>query len=305
MGTTYNVSTVFNSPKESDTLAVIKKGIHSALERVDSSMSTYKGDSEVSQFNALAVGESFSMGADFSSVYHIAAEVSVLTRGYFDITVGPLVALWGFGVNGKVNQVIPQQSAIDAVLRKVGMNKVSIDSNKLVKLEEVEIDLSAIAKGYGADVVGRYLLDAGITNYMVEVGGEVVVNGVNRRGSNWVLGIERPDKNQRSVYTAVGISGLGMATSGDYRNFRTVEGKNYAHTIDPVRGVPSKSSLASVTVIASNCAKADALATALMAMGELEAIKFANEHRLSAFFIVRHENKFESRSTPFFEKYIL
>ncbi len=304
MGTTYNVSLVFERSQSDVFVDELHGEVKSVLDLIDTSMSTYKKQSDVSRFNQLSVGESIDISKETASVLALSQEIHKKTEGYFDPTVGPLVNLWGFGPSA-LSPGLPSQRSLLEAKDSVGIDKLELLGGKLTKRAEVELDFSAIAKGYAADQVASRLLGLGVTNLMVEIGGEVVAKGVNSRGTKWVLGIEKPEKSSRSVYTAVGISGVAMATSGDYRNYRMIEGQEYSHTIDPILAKPVKTKLASVTVIADTCAEADALATALMAMGDQRAIEYADEHQLRAYFIVRHKDEFVSRSSERFKQYLL
>jgi thiamine biosynthesis lipoprotein len=228
-----------------------------------------------------------------------AQRVSRLTGGAFDITVGPLVDVWGFGPSS-VDET-PSDTVIQELLAATGYQQLEVDvrAGTLRKAgDSCHIDLSAIAKGYAVDRVAAALDDGGYGSYLVEIGGEVRTRGHNGAGEAWRVGIERPDPERRSVYAAVALSGLSMATSGDYRNFFIRDGVRISHTIDPRTGRPVAHDLASVSVVAASCMTADAFATALEVMGPAEGFEFAERQHISAFFLIRAgDGVFEERRT--------
>ena len=224
----------------------------------------------------------------FTDVFLLSKEVSAETNGAFDITVAPLVNLWGFGF--KNNEEV-DESKVAELRQFVGIDMVSLNNGEIVKEKpEIMLDCSAIAKGYGVDAVGKYLEKEGIENYMVEIGGEVRVRGVNPKGALWAIGINKPIDDPTGqnddIQEVINITQQSMATSGNYRNFRVKDGKKYAHTIDPRTGYPVQHSILSSTVIAEDCATADAYATSFMVLGLDGAKKVLGKHsELMAFFI--------------------
>lgn len=241
--------------------------IKELLASFNSSLSTYDSNSTISRFNRgmqNVVADPF-----FKRVLETAAVVSENTNGAFDMTVAPLVNAWGFGFR-KMDQVTPQ--LIDSLIQFVGMQNVAIENGLVIaKRVGVMLDASAIAKGYGVDVVAALLKECGIKNYMVEIGGEVVTAGVNPKGAHWRVGIDKPVDDplvvNRELQLIIQISGKALATSGNYRNFYEKNGKKYAHTIDPRTGYPVQHSLLSASIVANDCMTADAYATACMVMG--------------------------------------
>lgn len=263
----------------------LEDGIKDALQQVDNSLSPFNKSSIITAINNNTSMDTNDM---FVRVFNLAKQVSAETDGAFDITVAPLVNLWGFGFKNMDNV---SNEAVDSLLQFVGFNSVTLEENKVVKTHpETMLDCSAIAKGYGVDAVGEYLESRGVKNYMVEIGGEVRVRGNNPRGSNWQIGITRPEDdstcNQSDIQQVIKVTDLAMATSGNYRNFYVKGGKKYAHTIDPRTGYPIQHNILSSTVLASDCATADAYATSFMVLGLDEAKKVLAKHtELMAYFI--------------------
>jgi len=226
-----------------------------------------------------------------ADVMRHALQVSEETNGAFDITVGPLVNAYGFGPDLRVD--LPTDDELALLYQRVGYDKLTVDPEKnLVSKSggDVYCDLSAIAKGYGVDRVALKLEELGITDYFVEVGGEVRVRGVNFEGQPWRVGIEQPVAGARAVRKVVPLHDAAMATSGSYRNYTDVDGQRVSHTIDPRMGRPVTHNLVSVSVIHPSCEWADAYATALMVLGPEEGPAFAREKGLQALFITEAED---------------
>jgi len=301
MGTTYTVKVVVPAMTAAERAAA-HDAIRAALDAVDESMSTYKPDSELSRFNRHVGGVPFRLSAETIRVFLLAQEVSDATHGAFDVTVGPLVNAWGFGPIRQASR--PTDAELEAIRARVGYRKLVIDAAALTITKtrpDTYADLSAIAKGFGVDQVARALDARGLENYMAEVGGEVRVKGRNAAGIPWQVGIERPEATPRQAHLVVPMSNLSMATSGDYRNYFEQDGRRYSHEIDPTTGYPIRHSLASVTVLATECALADAYATALLVLGPEKGYALAAEKGLAAYFIVRRpDGSFGERQTPAF-----
>ena len=270
--------------------ADLKGGIDETLQKVDNSLSPFNQASVITAINNNTSMETDSM---FAAVFTLAQEVSLATDGAFDITVAPLVNLWGFGFKNMANV---SQEKVDSLLPFVGFNQVKLVEGKIQKVHpETMLDCSAIAKGYGVDAVGRYLESQGVKNYMVEIGGEVRVRGRNPQGMLWRVGINTPNDDPASISNDIEkvlqVTQLSMATSGNYRNFYEKGGKKYAHTIDPRTGYPVQHSILSSTVLTTDCATADAYATSFMVLGLEEAQKVLAKHsELMAFFIYTDTN---------------
>ena len=263
-GTTYSITYQHDEDLQAEIVARMKE--------VDTTLSMFNEESVISQINN---NKSITPTAMFLDVFQQAQQISKDTDGAFDITVAPLVNLWGFGF--KHNET-PDQQAVDSLMRFVGYQKVKYDGHYIVKRDpRIMLDCSAIAKGYGADVVARLLDKKGVKNYLVEIGGEVVTRGISEKRLPWKIGVVKPTDDPlqqgNELQTVLNITDKAMATSGNYRNFYYKGGKKYAHTIDPKTGQPVQHNILSATVLTNRCARADAYATAFMVMGLEKAQK--------------------------------
>lgn len=256
---------------------------------VDNSLSPFNRKSNITSINNNLTNIP---DARMSEVFMLAKTVSIETNGAFDITVAPLVNLWGFGFE-KYDYVDSIQ--IDSIKQFVGFNKINLVDGKITKADErIKLDCSAIAKGYGVDAIGSYLENKNVKNYMVEIGGEVRARGLNPEGKTWRIGITNPTDDilgNQEIEKIICLSDISIATSGNYRNYYIKDGKKYAHTIDPRTGYPVQHNILSSTVIAKDCATADAYATAFMVIGLDSAISVLNRtSEISAFFIYSDED---------------
>jgi thiamine biosynthesis lipoprotein len=277
--------------------------IQATLDLVESKMSHYQPGSELSRFNRSRATEPFPVSSETFEVVQHAFRLSEVTGGALDVTVGPLVNAWGFGPVEP--QSLPPDAGLLARLRDhMGYTKLELDqaASTIRKRDpELECDLSAVAKGYGVDRVAAALGAEGLMRFMVEVGGEIVATGLNQQGGPWRIAIERPAMDG-GVQRVVPLSGHAMATSGDYRNVREVDGRLFSHTIDPRTGRPVEHQLASVSVIAELCVVADGLATALGVLGPDEGYALAVEQGWAALFLIRDDTgAISERATPAFE----
>jgi thiamine biosynthesis lipoprotein len=304
MGTTFEVKVVAESLSETRQNE-LRSRITSELDDVNEKMSHYREDSELSRFNRSDGIEPFHVSSETFEVFRRAEELSELTEGAFDVTVGPLVNAWGFGPKGQPERV-PTDEEITEIKDKIGFDKLELDMEQgtIRKIEPAIVcDLSAIAKGYGVDRVASALDAEGLRDYMVEVGGEVKTRGVNAQGDAWRIGIEKPIVGGRTIQKIVSLSDVAMATSGDYRNYYEVDGERISHMIDPRSGRPISHRLASVTVIDDQCTSADGWATALMVLGPDEGYALAKEQDLPVYFLVHDgESGFRELTTPAFER---
>ena len=270
--------------------------------RVNLQMSSYLPESELSRINTTDSTDWLSASASLMHVLQAARDLSRLTRGAFDVSVAPLVNLWGFGP--EQDFTVPEEEQIDTALRLVGYEKLQLDpaASTLKKSNgEMSIDLSAIAKGYGVDEVAGYLDLLQLDNYLVEIGGEIRGRGVNDKNIPWQIGIEQPVAGARAVRKIIKLENMAMATSGDYRNYFEHEGTRFSHTIDPHSGRPVTHELASVTVLHPSTMLADAWATGLFVLGPEQGIALALENELAAYFILHSDIGFKEISTPAFE----
>ncbi len=303
MGTTWNVTVV---PAEGSSLApALQTDIQGILDAVNASMSTYREDSEISRFNALAPGEWQQISTDFYRVLSAAIGVGRESGGAFDVTVGPLVDRWGFGPV-PAREELPTQDEIQSLLTQVGQDQLRVDGegSRLRKLAPRRLDLSSIAKGFAVDEVARQLESVGIVNYLVEVGGEMRLSGHSPRGDTWRIAIEEPDSEGRAVARAIRVTDAAVATSGDYRNFFEVDGVRYSHTIDPRSGFPVRHRLVSVTVIHPSAMLADAWATALSVLGPEEGRAVAERLGLAVYFMEREGEGLRSSHSEAFAPYL-
>lgn len=305
MGTTYTVKVA--SLPEGVSRSQLHERIQQTLDHVNRLMSTYREDSDISRFNRHHTDQWFGVSPETATVVAEALRVSRASGGAFDPTVGPLVELWSFGPARRPRQV-PGAAAVASAMQGVGYThlEVRISPPALRKHNvDARLDLSAIAKGFAVDRVASILAQSGVDRYMIEVGGEMRVHGVKPSGQVWRIGIEAPKEDRRAVWKAFGLRDMGLATSGDYRNYFKSEGKRYSHTLDPRTGRPVDHDLASVSVIDPSCMQADAMATALMVLGPREGYAFAVERHLAVVFVVREQGGFSERTTPAFEELIL
>ncbi|MFC4876769.1 FAD:protein FMN transferase [Microbulbifer halophilus] len=303
MGTRYHI-TVADVPAAVQK-PELQKRVDAELEQVNREMSTYIDDSELMRFNRGPVGEAVPVSGHLAGVVARSLELYRRSDGAFDVTVGPLVNLWGFGPQPEP-ETIPDDADIDRLLEQIGSDALVVERSpdRITRSRPVEIDLSAIAKGHGVDRVAELLEAQGIRHYLVEVGGELRTRGKNPRGNPWRIGVESPDPTGRAVQKPIEISGKSVATSGDYRNYYERDGVRYSHSIDPRTGRPLRHRLASVTVIADNCAEADGLATALNVLGAEAGLKLAEEENLAVFMLVKTDTGFEERYSSAFEPYL-
>jgi thiamine biosynthesis lipoprotein len=297
MGTSW--SAIWHAPDELPS-AVVQDELRRLLERVESLMSTWRDDSEVSRFNASRSTDWFEVSPETFRVVSRSLEVSAASGGAFDVTVSRLVDLWGFGHKGK--QPPPTDSDIETARQLAGWSKIELcaDPPAIRKTEPLlTVNLSAIAKGFAVDCLGDYLDSVGVADYLVEVGGETRVKGCRSDGAAWRLGIEQPVVGRRRVRSVLPLSGpsRGVATSGDYRNRRQVGDRIVSHTIDPRTGRPVDHDLAAVTVVAADCMTADAVATTLMVLGPDDGVDYARHHHIAALFLVRVGDGIREEST--------
>ena len=300
MGTRYTVK--IGAAHAEHAGAALQAAIDERLESINAGMSTYLPDSELSRFNAMRSTAPFEVSAELCALVEQALAFSERTGGAFDVTVGPLVNLWGFGPDAST-AAPPSPAAIGEVAAAVGYRHLSTDCSVPAlrkRIDTLYVDLSALAKGYAVDEIAALLDAKQIGDYMVEIGGELRVRGRNAKNRPWAIGIEAPNYADRSVRTVVGVSDTAVATSGDYRNYFEFEGRHYSHMIDPRTGRPAEHDGASVTVVAESAAFADAMATALLVLGPEAGLDYAEREGIAAFFLLRSGGGLEERATkPF------
>lgn len=281
-GTVYHIT--YQSSKS------LQKNIEAELAKVDASLSPFN---ERSIITAVNENRDTVVNKMFSDVFALAMKISDSTNGAFDITVAPLVNAWGFGFKGGA---MPSRHQVDSLKALVGYHKVSLTNGRVSKTDpRIMLDCSSIAKGYGCDVVAKFLSAKGIDNYMVEIGGEIVTRGISEKRLPWKIGVTKPTDDSlnvnQEIQTIINVTDKAMATSGNYRNFYYKNGRKYAHTIDPSTGYPVQHNILSSTVIADDCATADAYATAFMVMGLDKAKAILSRHpELMAYFILASDD---------------
>ncbi len=284
----------------------LQSSIDSLLHRFDSTASTYKPNSIISRMN----NNDSSVRADemFKTIFQKSIEVSEKSKGAFDITVGPIINAWGFGLSNRLKM---NQHIVDSLLPLVGYHKVKLDNAKLVKADpRIRIDFNAIAQGYAVDVVGAFLDSKGIQSYLVDIGGEVLARRTKPGGEKWSVAIEMPTKNSeddRKIQSVVSLQDMAISTSGSYRKYFEENGKRYSHEIDPSTGYPVKHSTLSVSVLAKDCMTADAYATAFMVMGFEKGKEFLKKYPdLDVYFIyLDADGSMKTYFTKGFEKRLL
>lgn len=303
MGTTYSVALYTKDPRHNKD--EIKRKVDIVLERVNAQMSTYDPESELSKFNQFESTEPVVISRDLERVISRALEIAEQTNGALDVTVGPLVNLWGFGPKARTEKE-PTEEELQAVRQRIGYEKLHVKNHQLVKdAPEMYVDLSTIAKGYGVDRVGHLLDQLRIKHYLVEIGGEVLAKGGKPDEASWRLAIEKPISTERAVQRVVEFKDGALATSGDYRNYFEQDGRRYSHIIDPATGFPIQHNLVSVSVYAEDTMSADAYATALLVMGTEKAKRFSQKHNLAVMLISKTESGFDEYVSDAFKPLLI
>ncbi|WP_191135344.1 FAD:protein FMN transferase [Pasteurella canis] len=307
MGTTYSVKYVDNGQFQIKSEAM-HAGIESVLRDVNNKMSTYIASSELSMFNQYTqIDTPIEISADLATVLAESIRLNKVTDGALDVTIGPIVNLWGFGPE--------KRTTPESMEEQLEKRRAWVGIEKLVLTQEGEkfflqkavpqlyIDLSSIAKGFGVDKVAAYVSSQGADNYLVEIGGEIRAKGKNLEGKNWQIAIEKPSfDGSRAVSQIIGLKNLAMATSGNYRNYFEENGRRFSHEIDPKTGYPIDHRLASITVLADSTMTADGLSTGLYVLGEEKALEVAEKYNLLVYLITKTEKGFEARMSSAFEK---
>lgn len=303
LGTTFSVLLV--APADNLSRDELQASIVATLEEIDLLASTWRDDSELTQFNRNPNTDWIDTSLEFCESIASALEISHLTDGAFDVTVGPLVNLWGFGPGGEVREP-PSDSALRAVLADVGYENLQTrcDDVPAVRKQSASlyVDLSGWAKGYAVDQVAALLDEKELKDYLVEIGGELRVSGHNAEGLKWAVAVETPSTTKRVVHSVLRVTDTGVATSGDYRNYFEHDGQHYSHTIDARSGRPVAHALAAVTVVNPSAAFADAMATALLVLGPADGPQRAEELGIAAYFLIRTATNFETVKTGPFDQ---
>ncbi len=304
MGTTYHLVLADNGI-DANRASAVKRKVDSLLQTVNQQMSTYIKDSEISRFNQLTDLKPFQVSPPFLRVLRLALKIHSESGGLFDVTVGPLVNLWGFGTKGS-RTTPPNPEQIRETLKQVGSQFIKIVNDSTIHKTnpQIQIDFSAIAKGYGVDAVAALLQKTGYSNFLVEIGGEVITRG-SKNGIPWKIGIDRPLPDVvpgSDLETVLELHDAAMATSGDYRNYFTSGDSLYSHEIDPRNGRPVHNNMASVTILAPSCMLADAMATAIMVMGAKKGLEWVeSKPGVEAFIITRNGKELKEISSRNFK----
>ncbi|MGB5599229.1 MAG: FAD:protein FMN transferase [Thiothrix litoralis] len=278
----------------------LQAGLSKTFADTNQLLATWDDTSEVARFNRYQGTDWFSISPPLAKLLELTLQVSRQSGGVYDVTVEPLVKLWGFASHDASKDVVPAKADIDIALAKVGYQKlqVRLDPPAVRKSQaDLQVELASVADGFAADQAGLYLESLGISEYMVEIAGEVRTRGLSPRGDAWRIAIEKPVEEDHVIQNGVNLRGAGLATSGDYRNFFVQGGKRYSHTFNPVTGAPVTHNLASVSVMSPEATLADAYATLFMALGEQKGKAFADAHAINAYFIWRTDKGFETADT--------
>jgi thiamine biosynthesis lipoprotein len=305
MGTFYDIK-IAHFPLTTSEQSSIHAEIDRRLEQVNEQMSTYRPHSELSRFNLSPAINNFPVSEGTAKVVAESIRIHELTSGAFDVTLGPLVNLWGFGP-ADVPQQKPTTDMIKTALSRVGIQHLSNTKHTLSKnIDNLYVDLSGIAKGYGADVIAEYLESLGIENYIVGLGGDLRAKGINGNNLDWQIAIEKASTTEHSVQHVISVGNNAIVTSGSYRNYYDLNDERFSHTIDPITGLPAQHNLVSVTVIHPSAMTADGFATAFMAMGKEQAMTLAKQQRLAVYMIYKSGDSFKEIFTeefsPFFQR---
>jgi FAD:protein FMN transferase len=305
MGSTFSIKIVDSKKRSSDYKESLKADINNVLSRVNMQMSTYLKESEISQFNSYTGTDWFGISEDLAKVLQKSVQVSQESGGAFDITIGPIVNLWGFGPEGTWERV-PTPEEIESRLKIIGYKHLTTRSNPPAAKKElpgIYCDIGAIAPGFGVDQVAELFESKKIVNYMVEIGGEIRTAGTNAEYKPWRIGISTPD-DKNGIEKVILLSNSSVSTSGDYRSYFEKDGVRYSHTMDPNTGKPITHKLASITVICKKCMDADAYATAIDVLGPEKGYEFAVKHKLPIFMLVKTADGFKEVMTPDFAAFL-
>jgi thiamine biosynthesis lipoprotein len=299
MGSTYTVKYVRS--KDSPSVELLKRETDAILAEVDLQMSTYRDDSAIEQFNQAPAGTCQAMPDGVLELVDAGRVLHEQSQGAFDLTLEPLLNLWGFGPKARAEKV-PTAEQLATARTRVGMQHLRRDGQQLCKEVDVQVDFNSIAAGYAVDKLVQRFTELGVTSYMVEVTGELKAAGKKPDGQPWRIGLEAPQDGQRVAQRVLAVDGYAISTSGDYRNYFEEEGQRYSHTLDPLTGAPITHKLAAVTVVDKSTLRADGLSTVLMVMGTERGLAFAERMGIAAFFVTREGDAFVTQTTQAFEQ---
>ena len=303
MGTYYSINIV-DLPKNISRQD-LQFEITKTLDEVNKKLSNWDSFSEVSLLNQKKTTLPINISKDLFNIIYAANEIHLQSKGFLDLTIDPLIELWGFGYKNKKKRV-PKDIDIKNALKLVNqikMLKLDPENLSIIKLNKhVTINLSSIAKGYGIDMIGKKFNKLGINNYLIDIGGDILTQGFNNVKKDWVIGIENPNLNKKLIKEIVNITNKGIATSGDYKNFYEENGVKYSHILNPNSGKPILHNTKSVTVIHNNAMMADGWATALLALGSNKGLKIAEKYKIASLFILKEKNNFIKIKSSEFKK---
>ena len=293
MGTYYFIE-VISVPKKLK-IKNIEKEVKDTLSKANKILSNWDKNSEISIINKINKTAPIKISDELNEVFKAANKINIKTNGFFDITLDPIIELWGFGYKSTQTQTTPTEQQIKNTLSIVGQRSlldISYENNELIKKnKDLKINLSSIGKGFGIDLIGKKLNQLGVKNYLINIGGDILTKGHNKKKRNWIIGIENPNLDVKLIKEIVNITNKGLATSGDYKNFFTESSKRYSHIINPKTGKPITHKTKSVTVIHENSMKADGWATAFLAIGRVDGLKIAEKEKIAVLFIDKIDDK--------------
>lgn len=299
MGSTYSIKYVrragLAAPSE------VQAQVERILAQIDRQMSTYRSDSDIERFNDLPANSCQAMPAAVLRLIEIGQRLSRDSQGAFDLTVEPLLNLWGFGPQGR-GEAVPSDTALAQVRQRVGYTHLRIEGDQLCKDAAVAVDFNSIAAGHAVDRIAARLAEMGIDSYLVEATGELKAVGRKPDGSAWRIALEEPRDDRQLAERVIAVDGYGVSTSGDYRNYFQRDGQRYSHTFDARTGRPVEHGLASVTVIHPAAVMADGLSTLLLILGPERGWDYAEKHDIAAFFVIRADTGFVTRSNRAFDR---
>lgn len=299
MGSTYSIKYLRHAGLPAP--AEVRVQVEKILAEVDQQMSTYRSDSDIESFNDLPANRCQKMPASILKLVRVGERLSEQSEGSFDLTVKPLLNLWGFGPQAR-EEKIPAAQALAEVRQRVGYQHLRIDGDQLCKDAAVEVDFNSIAAGYAVDMIAAKLDGMGIHNYLAEATGELKAAGKKLDGSPWRIALEEPRDDQQVAERIIAVDGYGVSTSGDYRNYFEQDGRRYSHTFDARTGAPVLHTLASVTVIHPSALMADGLSTLLLILGPERGWDYAETYDIGAFFVIRADTGFVTRTNQAFER---
>ncbi|WP_223413931.1 MULTISPECIES: FAD:protein FMN transferase [unclassified Pseudomonas] len=299
MGSTYSIKYVRHANLPAP--AQVRSEVEKILAEVDKQMSTYRSDSDIERFNDLPANRCQKMPAPILKLIRVGEQLSEQSEGSYDLTVEPLLNLWGFGPRAREEKV-PNAQALAEVRQRVGYQHLRIEGDQLCKDAAVEVDFNSIAAGYAVDTIAAKLDAMGIHNYLAEATGELKAAGKKLDGSPWRIALEQPRDDQQVAERIIAVDGYGVSTSGDYRNYFLQDGRRYSHTFDAHTGTPVSHTLASVTVIHPSALMADGLSTLLLILGPERGWDYAETHNIGAFFVIRADTGFVIRTNQAFER---